>query len=200
MESVFEILLDVSGSMGRNQVNNNGTISNNLLPDGSTRISLAKSILSNEVIPTLDYASQIFIRTFSAPKDEIPFINPIYEGQTEISEILKKIDLIANDTPFGGTPITAALKVSLENFRKKIYDDYEKVIILISDGEENGGGTSIFGLLFVILYFYIFINQQLGTGRAMNSLPAAIPNRYALHYCLCKYQEAENRKIANRIC
>ena len=39
------------------------------------------------------------------------------------------------------------------------------------------GRTSIFGLLFVIFYFYIFIQRRLGSDIAMNSLPAAIPNR-----------------------
>jgi nicotinamide riboside transporter PnuC len=41
----------------------------------------------------------------------------------------------------------------------------------------GSGRTSIFGLLFVIFYFYIFIQQRLGSDTAMNSLPAAIPNR-----------------------
>ena len=39
------------------------------------------------------------------------------------------------------------------------------------------GMTSIFGLLFVIFYFYIFIHQRLGSDTATNSLPAAIPDR-----------------------
>jgi len=41
----------------------------------------------------------------------------------------------------------------------------------------GSGWTSIFGLLFVIFYFYIFIYQRLGADTAMNSLPAAIPKR-----------------------
>jgi nicotinamide riboside transporter PnuC len=41
------------------------------------------------------------------------------------------------------------------------------------------GRTSIFGLLFVIIYFYIFIHQRLGADIAMNSLPAAIPEHWA---------------------
>ena len=40
------------------------------------------------------------------------------------------------------------------------------------------GRTSNFGLLFVIFYFYIFIHQRLGADTAMNSLPAAIPDRW----------------------
>ena len=40
------------------------------------------------------------------------------------------------------------------------------------------GRTSAFELLFVIFYFYIFIQQRLGADIAMNFLPAAIPDRY----------------------
>ena len=40
-----------------------------------------------------------------------------------------------------------------------------------------GGRTSNVGLLFVIFYFYNFIQQRLGSDTAMNSLPAAIPDR-----------------------
>jgi len=38
-------------------------------------------------------------------------------------------------------------------------------------------GQASFGLLFVIFYFYIFIQQRLGSDTSMNSLPAAIPDR-----------------------
>jgi len=40
------------------------------------------------------------------------------------------------------------------------------------------GRTNIAELLFVIFYFYIFIQQRLGSDTAMNSLPAAIPDRW----------------------
>ena len=45
----------------------------------------------------------------------------------------------------------------------------------------GSGRTSIFGLLFVIFYFYNFIQQRLGSDTAMNSLPAAILNRCTLY-------------------
>jgi hypothetical protein len=41
------------------------------------------------------------------------------------------------------------------------------------------GRTSIAGLLFVNLYFYIFNQQRFRAGRAMNSSPAASPARWA---------------------
>ena len=41
------------------------------------------------------------------------------------------------------------------------------------------GRTSIAGLLFIIFYFYNFILQRLGADLAMNSMPAAIPDRWA---------------------
>jgi hypothetical protein len=40
------------------------------------------------------------------------------------------------------------------------------------------GWTNIVGLLFVNLYFYIFNQQRLRAGRAMNSSPAASPARW----------------------
>jgi len=45
----------------------------------------------------------------------------------------------------------------------------------------SAGQTPV-GLLFVIFYFYIFIQQRLGSDTAMNSLPAAIPDRYMPFY------------------
>ena len=44
------------------------------------------------------------------------------------------------------------------------------------------GRKSIPGPLFVIFYFYIFIHQWLGADTAMNSLPAAIPDRCKQFY------------------
>jgi len=39
---------------------------------------------------------------------------------------------------------------------------------------------TLLGFLFVIFYFYIFIQQRFGADTAMNSLPAAIPDRVCL--------------------
>jgi len=46
----------------------------------------------------------------------------------------------------------------------------------------GSGRTNTGGLLFVIFYFYIFIQQRLGADTAMNSLPAAIPDRWLQGY------------------
>jgi hypothetical protein len=43
---------------------------------------------------------------------------------------------------------------------------------------KSGDRKSTAGFLFVILYFNIFIHQWLGADIAMNSLPAAMPNRF----------------------
>jgi len=69
-----------------------------------------------------------------------------------------------------------------ERTTKVLLQAWQDVVIfgcgsLIGSGS---GRTSIFGLLFVIFYFYIFIHQRLGADTAMNSLPAAIPNRKLL--------------------
>ncbi len=53
------------------------------------------------------------------------------------------------------------------------------------------GRTSIAELLFITFYFYIFIHQRLGSDTAMNSLPAAIPDRYRkLHEHPTDYQHS----------
>ena len=44
------------------------------------------------------------------------------------------------------------------------------------------GRTGFVELLFVIFYFYNFIQQRLGSDTAMNSLPAAILDRYRKPY------------------
>jgi len=44
--------------------------------------------------------------------------------------------------------------------------------------QHHPGRTSIAGLLVVNFYFLIFNHQRFEAGQAMNSTPAAIPNRW----------------------
>ena len=39
-----------------------------------------------------------------------------------------------------GTPITAAIIAAVNNLKSNEYANYERLIILITDGQENGGG------------------------------------------------------------
>ena len=61
MDTVIEILIDISGSMGTMKGQGDMHENKYLLPDGSTRISLAKKILVEEIMPTIDYAKEIII-------------------------------------------------------------------------------------------------------------------------------------------
>ena len=132
MNTVLELVIDYSLSMGPNK-NNNVSY---LLPDGSTRMSLAKSTLINYIIPALDYTGVIGIRTFYS-KEKEPIIATVYEGKFNKSIVISKIESLIDPTDTGGTPISAALQSSIDFL--KIIQDGDRKIILVTDGEENDG-------------------------------------------------------------
>lgn len=142
-ETIVEILIDKSGSMGTmTRVPENV---GNYLIDGETRMSIIKRILLENILPTIqDYTQQVFIRTFRGtaktqdnPNAEGLDIELIYEGSFIKEDIQTKINQLENP-PSGGTPITAALNSSLHNLEK--FPTSDRKIILLTDGEENGGG------------------------------------------------------------
>ncbi len=138
MDTVIEILIDNSNSMG----NCKGVLENYkdyLLPDGSTRMELAKKILLSEIIPTIDYASNITVSLFHSlvfKEKPIEIVQPIlHKGKNDqhLNNAIKGI-IIPHQT--GGTPITDALLNSIN--RLKSYPNSDRKIILITDGEETG--------------------------------------------------------------
>jgi hypothetical protein len=138
MKTIIEILIDNSRSMGPFQVeSNNGAY---LLPDKSTRMSLARSILKSEFIPTFDYASKIALRTFHSndKKNNELVIDTLYDTHFDVSSLQERIDEIADPIDTGGTPITEALTYSIKKLAN--YEDYDRKIILVTDGEETGDG------------------------------------------------------------
>ena len=142
MDSRIEILLDTSTSMGSRE--NNGQ--SFLLPDGRTRIGYAKQVLLDHILPGIEYVNELTIRTFKQrhyqddftqeQKSELEVIS-IYQGSFRHEKIISTINTIPED-PWGGTPIAAALEVSLNHLKQFPKDDRQ--IILITDGKENGGG------------------------------------------------------------
>lgn len=144
--TIIEILIDNSGSMG--YMKGGGEDENKYLIDGQTRMSLIKRLLIDEIIPTIDYTSKVCIRTFRIAIEkennkivqneiEVPVI---YEGVFDnklIEEAISKL----KDPPMGGTPISAALDKSFENLKN--YPQHDRKIILLTDGEENGGGDYV---------------------------------------------------------
>lgn len=143
--TIIEILIDHSGSMG--YMKGGGEHENKYLIDGQTRLSLVKKILNEQIIPTIDYANKIFIRTFRCYSTKVenkqidkPYVSLLYEGSFDKQKILSKISNI-QDPPIGGTPITNAINIAIDNLEK--YDNCDRKIILVTDGEENGGGDYI---------------------------------------------------------
>lgn len=133
MNTVLELVIDFSLSMGPYK-DNTGSY---LLPDGSTRMTLAKSALINDIIPTLDYTGLIGIRSFYS-KEKKPIIETVYEGKFDKNIVISKIQSFTDPVNTGGTPISAALQSSIDFLKKS--PDIDKKIILVTDGEETDGG------------------------------------------------------------
>ncbi len=141
-DTIIEILIDNSGSMG--YMAGSPEHENKYLIDGLTRMTMIKKVISEQIIPTIDYANQIIIRTFrynskkEADKVVEELSTPvIYEGVFDKQNILTVIASL-QDPPFGGTPITAAINAAVSDLEK--HPNSDRKIILITDGEENGGG------------------------------------------------------------
>lgn len=138
MDTRIEILIDYSNSMGYHEKDKG----NYLLPDGSTRMELAKKILIDEIIPKLDYAQKLTIRRFHSltytDKTTKPIIEIVYEGTIDKVSVLKNIGDIKIPRNTGGTPITAAIKLAIDELAK--YPSADRKIILITDGQETDGG------------------------------------------------------------
>lgn len=140
MDTLIEILIDNSNSMGPFEAEKGNKTY--LLPDGSTRMELAKKILVEELIPKLDYAHKIAIRRFhsvtKADKSSEPLIDTIYSGTLDKTTIIDKINSIEIPINTGGTPITAAVKYSIDELAKS--PNADRKIILFTDGQETDGG------------------------------------------------------------
>jgi uncharacterized protein with von Willebrand factor type A (vWA) domain len=111
-------------------------------------MKLIKQLLKDEILPTIDYTSKVCIRTFKIAFEkennkyvkkgvEVPIIYDGIFNNMLIEEAISKL----TDPPMGGTPISAALDKSFENLKN--YPEYYRKIILLTDGEENGGGDYV---------------------------------------------------------
>lgn len=142
-ETIIEILIDKSGSMGFMKGHKD---EGDYLIDGQTRMTLIKKMLLDEIIPTIDYSAKISIRTFRIAletkegklNNKNEEIESIYDGDFERNNIENAIKNL-KDPPLGGTPIAEALNVAFNNLKK--YTNWDRKIILLTDGEENGNGN-----------------------------------------------------------
>ncbi len=145
-DTIIEIIIDASGSMGH--MKGAKEDEGKYLIDGQTRMSLIKKMLLSDIIPTIDYCSFLFIRTFRTEIEEIE--GKIVHKGNQIPVIYQdafdkfKIESVINaleDPLMGGTPITAAINAAVIDLEK--YSDNDRKIILLTDGEENGEGDYI---------------------------------------------------------
>lgn len=117
MQTITEILIDFSSSM-------------------KGKLDLAKKVILNDILPKLDYSSQIGIKTFCADGNT-PKIRPVLPlSITNKEKLIECVNLLKS--PNGNTPIAAAIKNSLLSL--KAYPAFDKKIILITDGKETCGG------------------------------------------------------------
>ena len=120
METVTELLIDLSGSM-------------------KEKFLLTKKILLEEVVPNLDYSTILGIKTF-AKIDRSPPTKQILElkiaKKEEIVSCIYKLGI-----PEGGAPIGEAIIASVKTLKQ--YAIKNKKIILITDGNEDAGGNYV---------------------------------------------------------
>lgn len=141
-DTIIEILIDNSGSMG--YMTGHPQHEGKFLIDGVTRMALIKQILAEQIIPTIDYANLITIRTFrlnsKKEKDKVVdelSIPIIFQGAFDKQKIITAIASL-QDPPSGGTPITAAINLAVNDLSK--HPNSDRKIIILTDGEETGEG------------------------------------------------------------
>ncbi len=138
MKTIIEILVDNSNSMG----NCEGLFENYkdyLLPDGSTRMELAKKILLLDILPTIDFASEITLSLFHSrehKEKDREIIQPIIYNGNNIDQLKDEVKGIEIPHKTGGTPITDAVINCIE--RLKRHPDSDRKLIMLTDGEETG--------------------------------------------------------------
>lgn len=120
METVTEILVDISGSM-------------------KNKMSATKQALLNDILPDLDTLSKIGIKTFTTVKKQLSIQSVLPLSKTDretIKQAIQKINCSA-----GGTPIAASIRASVKSLSEYVAND--KVIILVTDGEETEKGDYV---------------------------------------------------------
>jgi len=120
METVTEILIDISGSM-------------------KNKMIATKEALLKDIIPDLDTSSQIGIKTFTTVNKELSIQSVLPLSKTDQETIKQAIQKI--NCSDGGTPIAASIKASVKTLSEYVAND--KVIILVTDGEETENGDYV---------------------------------------------------------
>lgn len=120
METVTEILVDISGSM-------------------KNKMSATKQALLNDILPNLDTSSKIGIKTFTTVNKQLSIQSVLPLSKTDKETIKQAIQNI--NCSNGGTPIASSIKASVKALSEYVAND--KVIILLTDGEETEKGDYV---------------------------------------------------------
>ncbi len=120
METVTEILVDISGSM-------------------KNKIGAVKQVLLNDILPDLDKSSRIGIKTFTTVNKQLSIQSVLPLSKTDKDSIKKAIQKITCSN--GGTPIAASIRASVTALSEYVAND--KIIILVTDGEETEKGDYV---------------------------------------------------------
>jgi hypothetical protein len=120
METVTEILVDISKSM-------------------KNKMSATKQALLNDILPDLDTSAQIGIKTFTTVNKQLSIQSVLPLSKTDKETIKQAIQKI--NCSDGGTPIAASIKASVKALSEYVAND--KVIILVTDGEETEKGDYV---------------------------------------------------------
>lgn len=120
METVTEILVDISGSM-------------------KNKMSATKQALLNDILPDLDTSSEIGIKTFTTVNKQLSIQSVLPLSKTDRETIKQAIQKI--NCSDGGTPIAASIKASVKALSEFVAND--KIIILVTDGQETEKGDYV---------------------------------------------------------
>lgn len=117
MKHAFDFLIDISDKM-------------------ENKLAVTQKVLSSNIIPNLDSSDDFGMRTFLSVLGNPIIINSLDLGNNAKADFLQKAENLP--IPNGGTPISAVIKESVNDFGKNKSDD--KHIILVTAGEETDGG------------------------------------------------------------
>lgn len=105
-----------------------------------TRMDLTKLILTAEIVPAMAGVDEVITHTFKTNlKTKQAECYLVQSCAYDVNQINKGINLIPEPLE-GGSPIAAAIKRTFDNLLNCITHEDKKMIILVTDGDENGEG------------------------------------------------------------